>query len=230
MAGRIDDRFGRQTPPGASRPVSAERNRRGAMRIEGRCHCGNLGFELETERTWETIAPRECDCSFCRAHATRCVSDPAGRASVFVADPGGSSATSSAFGRRSSWSAATAASISAPTPRKRTEGSRPSTSAPLPTAIGRGWRFRTVPRRRQSRRARRRERWTPTALRLGVKPPTPDIPGQVAAAAASTREVLVGRGSTRRQTDGPNVTARGAFGSGVGSDPGSGSGRGERRS
>ena len=57
------------------------------MRIEGRCHCGNLGFELETERTWETIGPRECDCSFCRAHATRCVSDPAGRAAVFVADP-----------------------------------------------------------------------------------------------------------------------------------------------
>ena len=27
------------------------------MRIEGRCHYGNLGFALETARTWETIGP-----------------------------------------------------------------------------------------------------------------------------------------------------------------------------
>ena len=54
---------------------------------KGDATAATSGFELETERTWETIGPRECDCSFCRAHATRCVSDPAGRAAVFVADP-----------------------------------------------------------------------------------------------------------------------------------------------
>ena len=153
------------------------RTRSGAMRIEGRCHCGNLGFELETARTWRRSG---------RASATAPSAAPtppaayrirkAGRRSS-SRTPNASSATSSGFTRRSSSSAGAAGSTSAPTPRKRTGGSRPSTSAPPRIATGPGAAVSYGPEAAESRRARRRDRWTPTELRLGVPPRAAHAPG-----------------------------------------------------
>jgi hypothetical protein len=43
----------------------------------GRCHCGAIRLEFETDRP---LAPRACQCGFCRRHGVRTVSDPAGSA------------------------------------------------------------------------------------------------------------------------------------------------------
>jgi hypothetical protein len=48
-----------------------------AMTYSGRCHCGALRFAFETEAP---LAPRACQCGFCRRHGARTVSDPAGSA------------------------------------------------------------------------------------------------------------------------------------------------------
>ena len=48
-------------------------------RHTGGCHCGELRVEYETERP---LAPRECQCRFCRKHHARSVSDPDGSAVV----------------------------------------------------------------------------------------------------------------------------------------------------
>lgn len=45
----------------------------------GSCHCGALKVDYESaENPAETIV-RECQCSFCRLHAARAISDPAGK-------------------------------------------------------------------------------------------------------------------------------------------------------
>lgn len=54
------------------------------MRYQGQCHCGAIRFEFETGRP---LAPRACQCSFCRKHGARTVSDPAG-AVVLTLGPG----------------------------------------------------------------------------------------------------------------------------------------------
>ena len=45
------------------------------IRHSGSCHCGDLSFTFETDKPF---APRACQCSFCRRHNARSVSDPAG--------------------------------------------------------------------------------------------------------------------------------------------------------
>jgi hypothetical protein len=47
------------------------------VRHEGRCHCGAIRLEFATEGP---LAPRACQCSFCRKHGARTVTDPAGSA------------------------------------------------------------------------------------------------------------------------------------------------------
>ena len=144
------------------------------MRIEGRCHCGNLGFALETAHTWETIGPRECDCSFCRAHASRCVSDPAGRAAIRVSDP--ARLVRYRFGLRTAeflvcgtcgvyigaYAEEEGQGLATLNLRATSHHGRPGASVSYgPEAAG-------------ERRARRRGRWTPTELRLGALPPGAD--------------------------------------------------------
>jgi len=46
--------------------------------FEGRCHCGALGFSLQTAQPPAQWNVRACQCSFCRAHGARTVSDPSG--------------------------------------------------------------------------------------------------------------------------------------------------------
>ena len=45
---------------------------------KGGCHCGNIAVTFETNKAATDFIPRACDCSFCRKHSTRALSDPAG--------------------------------------------------------------------------------------------------------------------------------------------------------
>jgi len=46
--------------------------------FEGRCHCGALGFRLQTALPVAAWSVRACDCRFCRAHGAATSSDPGG--------------------------------------------------------------------------------------------------------------------------------------------------------
>ena len=46
-------------------------------RHSGSCHCGEVSFTFETAKPF---TPRACQCSFCRRHNARSVSDPEGEA------------------------------------------------------------------------------------------------------------------------------------------------------
>jgi hypothetical protein len=56
------------------------------MKIRGKCHCGNLCYELETQLAESDIEARACDCSFCRMHGALNWSDSQGRAKIEVND------------------------------------------------------------------------------------------------------------------------------------------------
>lgn len=45
---------------------------------EGGCHCGAIRWIYRTDLDPSQWAVRACQCSFCRAHAAACTSDPAG--------------------------------------------------------------------------------------------------------------------------------------------------------
>jgi hypothetical protein len=53
---------------------------------DGGCHCGNLTLRLRLTRPPAENATRSCSCSFCRAHATRTVSDPQGHVEIRALD------------------------------------------------------------------------------------------------------------------------------------------------
>lgn len=53
----------------------------------GRCHCGNLEYELETALTPEALPLRACQCSFCRGHGALSTSDPRGSVAIRAQDP-----------------------------------------------------------------------------------------------------------------------------------------------
>jgi hypothetical protein len=57
-----------------------------AMEHDGGCHCGNLRVRVRLTKPPAESAVRSCACSFCRAHATRTVSDPAGQADIRASD------------------------------------------------------------------------------------------------------------------------------------------------
>ena len=48
-----------------------------ATEHRGGCHCGALRFQFHSAAP---LAPRACQCGFCRKHGARTVSDPAGAA------------------------------------------------------------------------------------------------------------------------------------------------------
>ena len=56
------------------------------MLLSGGCHCGNIGVRLTLSRPPEQMPTRSCSCAFCRAHATRTISDRDGRYEVRAAD------------------------------------------------------------------------------------------------------------------------------------------------
>jgi len=55
-------------------------------RLHGSCHCGNLNVEYTTEVAAEDTAVRACQCSFCRKHDARAVSDPKGTMAIAAGD------------------------------------------------------------------------------------------------------------------------------------------------
>jgi hypothetical protein len=56
------------------------------MEHRGGCHCGNLRLMLRLTELPERVRLRACQCSFCRAHATRTASDPNGAVEVWAED------------------------------------------------------------------------------------------------------------------------------------------------
>ncbi len=56
--------------------------------FKGACHCGNLTVEYLTAIPAAAAAVRACQCTFCRKHDARAVSDPGGRITITAKDPG----------------------------------------------------------------------------------------------------------------------------------------------
>ena len=68
------------------------------MRIDGRCHCGNIRFTLDWTPEPAEIPARACGCTFCTKHGGVWTSCPTGALRVSVAQPG--RAGTYAFGTR----------------------------------------------------------------------------------------------------------------------------------
>jgi hypothetical protein len=56
------------------------------MLINGKCHCGNIAFELEWEGDPPEIPARACGCTFCVKHGGVWTSNPKARLAVAVGD------------------------------------------------------------------------------------------------------------------------------------------------
>ncbi|HXN15122.1 MAG TPA: hypothetical protein VN878_02015 [Usitatibacter sp.] len=56
------------------------------MFINGKCHCGNIAFELEWDGEPSEIPARTCSCSFCVKHGGVWTSNPNCRLAVAVRD------------------------------------------------------------------------------------------------------------------------------------------------
>ena len=54
--------------------------------INGKCHCGNIAFELEWEGDPPEIPARACGCTFCVKHGGVWTSNPKARLAVAVRD------------------------------------------------------------------------------------------------------------------------------------------------
>ena len=63
-----------------TRPVNMNQS------YEGSCHCEAIGWTYRTSVEPSQWPVRSCQCSFCRRHATRCTSDPAGSVEFSVSD------------------------------------------------------------------------------------------------------------------------------------------------
>jgi len=57
------------------------------MRIDGKCHCGNIAFTLDWPDAQPEIPARACGCSFCVKHGGVWTSNPNAGLSVIVRDP-----------------------------------------------------------------------------------------------------------------------------------------------
>ncbi|MEJ0010354.1 MAG: aldehyde-activating protein [Alphaproteobacteria bacterium] len=53
--------------------------------LAGSCHCGAVRVEFETAKHPDAIRPRACQCSFCRRHGAKTVSDPDGKLVLYAA-------------------------------------------------------------------------------------------------------------------------------------------------
>ena len=57
------------------------------MIIQGRCHCGNIGFSLSWDPDPVEIPARACTCSFCTKHGGVWTSNPRGALKIALKDP-----------------------------------------------------------------------------------------------------------------------------------------------
>lgn len=58
------------------------------MQINGKCHCGNISFNLDWPGEQPEIQARACTCTFCRKHGGVWTSNPKAVLTVTVAEPG----------------------------------------------------------------------------------------------------------------------------------------------
>jgi len=56
------------------------------MPLNGKCHCGNIAFELDWPGDSPEIPARACDCSFCVKHGGVWTSNPQSRLAVVIRD------------------------------------------------------------------------------------------------------------------------------------------------
>jgi hypothetical protein len=56
------------------------------MLLIGKCHCGNIAFELDWPGALPEIPARACDCSFCVKHRGVWTSNPEARLAVVIRD------------------------------------------------------------------------------------------------------------------------------------------------
>ena len=56
------------------------------MLLSGKCHCGNIGLELEWEGDPPRIPARACGCSFCFKHGGVWTSNPKARLDIVIRD------------------------------------------------------------------------------------------------------------------------------------------------
>jgi hypothetical protein len=56
------------------------------MSLSGKCHCGNIAFELEWEGDPPEIPARACGCTFCVKHGGVWTSNPRSRLTVVIRD------------------------------------------------------------------------------------------------------------------------------------------------
>ena len=56
------------------------------LKFKGACHCGNISVIYKTSIPPKDAKPRACQCSFCRKHSTRALSDPLGHLAITIAD------------------------------------------------------------------------------------------------------------------------------------------------
>ncbi len=57
------------------------------MLFKGQCHCGAIQIELASDRPPEQQALGACQCSFCRKHNARALSDPKAHVTLTAVDP-----------------------------------------------------------------------------------------------------------------------------------------------
>ena len=57
------------------------------MTLAGRCHCGNIAFELDWDPPPEEIPARACGCTFCTKHGGLWTSNPLGALRVRLGNP-----------------------------------------------------------------------------------------------------------------------------------------------
>ena len=57
------------------------------MLISGKCHCGNISFQLDWKPEPKEIPARACTCTFCQKHGGVWTSCPTGSLKVNVKDP-----------------------------------------------------------------------------------------------------------------------------------------------
>ena len=57
------------------------------MLITGKCHCGNIAFELDWEGDPPRVPARACGCSFCVKHGGVWTSNPKARLRIAIREP-----------------------------------------------------------------------------------------------------------------------------------------------
>lgn len=54
--------------------------------LSGNCHCGNINFTFDTNKDIKELVPRVCQCTLCRRHGARYISDPEGQVKLHFKD------------------------------------------------------------------------------------------------------------------------------------------------